>query len=287
MNKSKYPELEDFRRLDAAPRQKLGPTEQIRVNARLHQILTTDPERVNTPRSHAGNRRTRSLRRVAIPVALAATTAAAVCVPGIGNNDAAYASWTAVPGPISSADRTVADDACQERLDLASPQLDLAERRGEWIALLYTSTQGLAGTCLAHLPAGADQANNIQWGRSTGNDEVPPKQDQFTQGMISQYDGGNRLGFLRDRPDISLTHGQVGDNVATITITTADGQSIEATITNGQYAAWWPGTAFNGSLENNAGPAAAITYTITLNDKTVINNAIPSIPAGPRPAEFR
>ncbi len=281
MDKNKYAELDAFRLLDSAPQGDLDEAGQIRANARLQQILASDPETGNAPIGAIGKRRSRRARRMAAPLALAAVaaiTATVVLLPGAGGNDAAYASWNAVPGSISSPDRAVADAACRGRLDLASPQLDLAERRGEWVVLLYTTTEHMAGMCLAHLPVGAAKANDIDVSQGGGDQGFLPVAGEFSEGSMAEFRGGSIFGF-GDRPEIALTHGNVGEDVAAITITTPDGQLVEATIQDGRYAAWWPGRAFGDEVEGNGGPAPAISYIITLKDQTVIKDATPRMPS--------
>lgn len=281
MDKNKYADLNAFRPLDYAPPSDLDEAGRIRANARLQQILASDPDNGNAANGPIGKRRSRPARRIVAPIALvavAAITATVVLLPGVGSNDAAYASWNAVPGSISSADRAVADAACLGRLDLVSPQLDLAERRGEWVVLLYTASEYMTGMCLAHLPAGSQKADNIDFSRGGGDQGFLPVAGEFTEGNIGEFRGGNIFGF-GDRPEIALTHGNVGEDVAAVTITTPDGQLVEATVQDGRYAAWWPGKAFGGELEGNGGPAPDISYTITLNDQTVIEDASPRMPA--------
>ncbi|MGP9784581.1 hypothetical protein ACT3UQ_19235 [Glutamicibacter sp. AOP12-B1-11] len=281
MDKKKYVELDAFRPLDSAPQGELDETGQIRANARLQQILASDPDNGNTANGAISKRRSRPVRRIAAPIALAAVaaiTASVVLLPGAGSKDAAYASWNAVPGSISSPDRAVADAACRGSLDLASPQLDLAERRGDWVVLLYTASEHMAGMCLAHLPAGAQKADNIDFSRGGGDQGFLPVAGEFTQGNIAEFRGGNIFGF-GDRPEIALTHGNVGEDVVAVTITTPDGQLVEATVQDGRYAAWWPGKDLGDELEGNGGPATDISYTITLNDQTVIENATPRMPS--------
>lgn len=281
MYKNKYSELDAFRPLDYAPQGDLDEDGQIRSNARLQQILSSDPDNGNSANGAIGKRHSRPARRIAAPIALAAVaavTATVVLLPVAGGNDVAYASWNAVPDSISSPDRAVADAACRGRLDLSSPQLDLAERRGEWVVLLYTASEHMAGMCLAHLPAGAAKANDIDFSQAGGDQGFLPVAGEFTEGNIAEFRGGNILGF-GDRPEIALTHGNVGEDVAGVTITTPDGQLVEATVQDGRYAAWWPGKALGGELEGNGGPASDISYTITLKDQTVIEDATPRMPS--------
>ena len=100
---------------------------------------------------------------------------------------------------------------------------------------------------------------------------------------MAEFRGGSIFGF-GDRPEIALTHGNVGEDVAAVTITTPDGQLVEATVQDGRYAAWWPGTVFSSDVEGSGvegrgGPTPAISYTITLNDQTVIEDATPRMPS--------
>lgn len=286
MDKNKYVELDAFRPLDAAPHGDLDKAGQIRANARLQQILASDPDNGNASNGPIGKRRSRPARRIAAPIALAAVaaiTAMVVLLPGTGGKDAAYASWNAVPGSISSPDRAVADAACRGRMDLASPQLDLAERRGEWVVLLYTDTEHMAGMCLAYLPAGAAKTKDIDVSQGGGDQGFLPVAGEFSEGSMAEFRGGSIFGF-GDRPEIALTHGNVGEDVAAVTITTPDGQLVEATVQDGRYAAWWPGTVFSSDVEGSGvegrgGPTPAISYTITLNDQTVIEDATPRMPS--------
>lgn len=281
MDKNKYPELNAFQPLDSAPEVGLNEPGRIRANARLLQILASDPENGNIANHPQSKRRSRPKRRVAASVALAAVavlTATGVLFPGAGSKEAAYASWNAVPGSISSTDSAVADAACRGRMDLGSPQLDLVERRGEWVVLLYTATDHMVGMCLAHVPVGASRAGEIDFSRGGGDQGFLPVAGEFTEGNMGEFRGGSNFGF-RDRPDVALTHGNVGPDVAAVTITTPDGQLVEATIQDGRYAAWWPGKIFGSKVEGNGGPAPAISYTITLKDQTVIMDATPRMPS--------
>ncbi|MGV2856254.1 hypothetical protein ACNPON_03565 [Glutamicibacter sp. AGC13] len=281
MDKNKYLELDAFRPLDSAPQVDLDEAGRMRANARLQQILASDPDNGNTMSGAIGKRRLRPVRRIGAPIALAAVaaiTATVVLLPGTGSNGTAYASWNAVPTSISSTDKAVADAACRGHLDLSSPQLDLAERRGEWVVLLYTASEHMAGMCLAHLPAGAQKADNIDFSRGGGDQGLLPVAGEFTQGNIAEFRGGNIFGF-GDRPEIALTHGNVGEDVTAVTITTPDGQLVEATVQDGRYAAWWPGKALGDELEGNGGPAPAISYTLTLKDQTVVKDATPRMPS--------
>jgi hypothetical protein len=271
-----------LRSLAAAPDTKLTETERLRADAGLARILASD---VAATPSTAALRRVRVTRWVAIPVAAAAAAAAFVVLPGLQQAPNAYASWTPEPDTLTDADRSVLDAACRSKdLDLVRPDLALAERRGDWVALLYldrapVEAPEMVATCVAFLPPGGDSAEDVSLARAGGGGFVPGP-DEITEGAIFQS-GGNR-GTLWEpaRPLMSLTHGLVGDGVAAVTIRLADGQAVEATVTDGTYVVWWPGEAFGtaslGGPSGEGGPEPSFTYDVTLEDGTVVIDSEPS-----------
>jgi hypothetical protein len=75
-------------------------------------------------------------------------------------------------------------------------------------------------------------------------------------------------------------HGQVVAAVTGVTIH-AGTLTVNASVQNGRYAAWWLGPAFqSGPLEpsGEGGPKPILTYDLTLTDGTVIHNAQPALP---------
>lgn len=271
-----------LRRLDAAPDTGLTETERLRADAGLARILASD---VAASPSVAALRRPRVTRWVAIPVAAAAAAAAFVVLPGLQQSPNAYASWTPEPDTLADADRSVVDEACRSKdLDLVRPDLALAERRGDWVALLYLdrapveSPEMVAG-CVAFLPPGGDRAEDLSLGRAGGGGFLPGP-DEITEGAIFQYGGNTGTLWEPARPLMSLTHGLVGDDVAAVTIRLADGQTVEATVTDGTYVVWWPGEAFDpasvGAPSGEGGPEPSFTYDVTLEDGTVVIDSEPA-----------
>lgn len=72
---------------------------------------------------------------------------------------------------------------------------------------------------------------------------------------------------------MSFNVGDVGPDVAAVTITTADGEAVDSTVENGRFVAWWPGRAFGDETEGNGGPAPDLAFRLTLRDGTVIDDA--------------
>lgn len=275
------PDLPLLRALDAAPPVELDDTGRRRARAKLHQILATDPVRPGP--GSVPRRWPRAVRWAAVPAA--AVVAATWVAPALLGADPAYASWTPAPQEITAADRAVADAACRDAdLRLDPPSLDLAERRGEWVGLLYTGTHveggPAAATCMVYLPIGDQKADEVDIAVGGGQGAVPVD-GQFTQGPISEYGGPNPWPFGRqDRPVVSFTHGELGDDVVAVTIHTADGQAVEATVDGGRYAAWWPGRALEPHIQSSGVLRLdpSFNYSITLRDGTVVENAQPTMP---------
>ena len=80
---------------------------------------------------------------------------------------------------------------------------------------------------------------------------------------------------------ISMVDGIAGSEVTGITMHVAD-LTVQATVENGRYAAWFPAEIFPPAQEwgrsGGPGPEPFITYDITLADGTVITDAQPARP---------
>ena len=276
------PHLNALRTLDAAPRGAADDASDRRAAARLEQILATDP--TETPGSGAPASPRRSTARprwLVLPAVTVAAVGALVIVPAVTRPDPAYASWTSVPTALTEAERTIAVTACLDSDgSLTSAEPLLAERRGEWVGVVIAgeTAPGIPAVtdCLMHLPSGSDRADDVTWGSAGGQGAVPDG-TEFTDGSISQFSDNGLFG-LGARPTVSFNVGDVGADVAAVTIVDADGQTVHATVDNGRFVAWWPGRAFGNETEGNGGPAPALTYDLTLRDGTVVTDAEPTLP---------
>ncbi|TFC30734.1 hypothetical protein E3O55_07595 [Cryobacterium sp. MDB1-18-2] len=262
-----------LRSIDHAPQIPLDDTGRRRADARLQQILATDPK-PEVLTSHV-SRRSSVTRWVAIPAAIVLVAAAAAVIPGLGNPESAYASWTPTPTSIDAADQAVASAACLSGgITTPSPGILLAERRGEWVGLAYTSTNGQTSTCLTHLPVDSPHADNVMTGTASDSDAIVAR-GQFSEGAMSSYFSRGRSSFFArgDAPAVTVASGNVGEDVTGVTIKTADGLSVQATVEEGRYIAWWPG---RGGAQGDAQPVLA--YDIALSDGTVHKDAEPTRP---------
>lgn len=253
-------DLDLLRSLDAAPRTDRSPDPAI-----LATILATP----------LPARRRRLLVLSVASLAAAAAVAVAIPVTGfLGTDGAAYASWTADPASLSVTERSAADDACRDHgLDMSAPEFRLAERRGDWVVLLYAGARGsdpVVAGCMAHVPPGSTDVDDVDLGWVGGQGAVPTG-GQFTDGGMMQFGGASLLG--RDRPTVSLIQGDVGSDVSALTIHTVDGRDVVATVADGHYVAWWPGTL---GVDETTGPG--FTVTVTTGDGGRIEDAQPTMP---------
>jgi hypothetical protein len=303
-----------LRRLDPA-----GPlrssSSQARAAALLDRILATDPEAgrgapglgdfaemdsarlaLLTPSPPR-----RGLRRVALAsVAAAVLTAGAIVLPG-RSPDYAYADWTATPTSVTDHDATRAAAACRESVGSVGDGGDgpsfpasqlatrLVERRGAWVLALLSARTAENYTwdasCIVHLPAGGEGSPVVvDWGGSGGGGWPEPPGAQLTLGGVSEFGPTSSIdalirGVPRHSETFSTTNGQVGPDVVGVTIH-AGGRTVQASVADGTYAAWWPGPAFDHSTPSapigDGGPDPALTYDLTLRDGTVRRDATPT-----------
>lgn len=273
-----------LRSLDAAVAT-LTAGDQERAQATLERIVGTAPS-TEAAQPAAPTPAQRSRRRlVLLPMAALTLAVASMLIPGLRGDDPAprsalVASWTATPASVTSHDLDAVAAACRDQVnsyfvsyfvDPGRAKLVLAERRGDHVALLYrTEDPDISASCLARNPQGSTDVSDVGSGAGGSSGpalKAPPR--GFTQGAIGQYDGA------------SITDGAVGDAVTGVTIH-AGTLTVNASVQNGRYAAWWPGPAFqSGPLEpsGEGGPKPILTYDLTLTDGTVIHNAQPALPS--------
>jgi hypothetical protein len=267
-----------LRSLDASAAS-LSAGEQERAGETLERIVATAPS-FGAPQPAAPTPARRSQRRlVLVPAAALMLLVGWAVVHGSRGDDAAYASWSATPASVASDELDAAASACQDKLHGSSinpdrAKLVLAERRGDYVALLYrTDDPDMSGACLVRNPKGSTDVDHVDMGvgGSTGPALKAPARG-YTQGAISQFSGTQVA---------SITDGAVGDAVTGVTIH-AGTLTVHASVQNGRYAAWWPGPAFESGPRKpsgEGGPKVILTYDVTLADGTVIRNAQPSRPS--------
>ena len=249
-------------------------TQQRRADALLQRIVI-DPVETVTARPARSVRPQRNAWRVGALLAAGATIAAvAIAVPGLSPQSAAVASWTAEPEVVSSADLAVAETACLEHLvgtqNSANIPLSISERRGDIVALLfYQANPEASSACVLDLPPGAESPKEVTGGSGSSTGPAMVAADNsYVRGMEGQFAIGGQV--------FSVVSGSVGAGVASVTLRGADDEAV-ATITNGKYAAWVPGPMFErlDAPSGEGGPEAILFYDLTLDDGTVLRDALP------------
>ncbi|PPI18617.1 hypothetical protein C5D34_14635 [Rathayibacter sp. AY1B1] len=255
------PELLATKDLDPAAHYELDGTAREAAAARLQMILHTVPVAAREPAA----RRPRGWQFI-LPAGLAAAAlGVALAVLPSDVDSRAYASWTSTAAVATASDLATASEACAsgDAEQLAQPAI--GERRGDWVMLSYTTPRQRA--CLIEIPAGTSTAGRALISSTGSESGFTPLAGEYTQGGISQFTGENL-------PPAVFTSGDVGSDVTRLTIRTGDGTSVLATITDGHWAAWWPGTGLTeGGETGRGGPEPTFTVTLTFRDGNTITDA--------------
>ncbi|PSL38074.1 hypothetical protein CLV49_1686 [Labedella gwakjiensis] len=257
--------------LDAAPVRALDDATRRRADARLHQILTSDPVTPTTPVLAS---RRRAWITVTAGAAAVVAIGGALTVGALAPSDAAFASWTATPDSLTSSEQGLAGTACLDAAGRPGADVILAERRGEWIAVAAVSDASTHVTCLVHLPSGSTDADTVLSAQSGGQGAIPVG-GEINEGSLSEFAEWTFPGTPAS-PTASFTIGDAGPDVAAVDIITPDGDVVSATVEDGRYLAWWPGKVFVSTDEDVT--VLDLAYRVTLEDGTVIEDAQPISP---------
>jgi hypothetical protein len=187
--------------------------------------------------------------------ALGVTAAAAAAAAAIllGSSAApAFAGWTAsptapVPGQLAAAEQVCGTGA-------GTPVL--TDTRGPYTASIYAD----GSTCVA------GNGITISSSRAGGGTSSIPAGTIELNGAGESDSEGHAL---------TMVYGPIGAGVAGVTITRSDGSSVQATVKNGWYLAWWPGT--ERAVTAHVTSASA---TSTQSFPTGPNRPSPACPAG-------
>jgi hypothetical protein len=269
----------DLLSLDAADAA-LDPSQRLRVDAMLERIIAAPVTPEYAP--VVARRQPRFSRKLIwVPVVAVAVAVGSIMIPGRGGSATAYASWTSTPSPVAARDLEAVTQACRgqiaeltahgPRIDAATIPVAIAERRGDFVAvLLQLDNPDYGVSCVAANRPGSNEVDDLSaaGGGGDGPAWIPPA-GRITQGATSQFG---------DQPGASFTSGSAGAGVVGVTIH-AGPQAITATVKNGRYVAWWPGKAFAEGPHQpsgKGGPAVILTYDVTLTDGTTKTNVSPA-----------
>jgi hypothetical protein len=129
----------------------------------------------------------------------------------------AFAGWTANPTTLRPGQLAAAEQQCG-----TSGTPVLADARGPYTALIYAD----GSTCVT--------GNGITINSNRGEAGPTPQAGKVGLNGAGESDSnGNSL---------TMVDGPIGAGVSGVTIARSDGSSVQATVENGWYLAWWPGT---------------------------------------------
>ena len=283
-----------LRRLDAAPLDEA--IDRDRQSRLLEQVLTADPD---VPVKVAPRPLRRPVRRVAWGVATAmALTAVAVALPLTTGGQPAFADWTEKPAVASEQDAQALRAACLDQVGetvggdgaprVASEDLEtrLADRRGAWVSVLLTWTGAdryqFTVACLGHLPPrSTDEPSDVTHALMGGGGWAPPTGHELAEGSTAELSVSSGFLGLGEGGQAATTTGDVGPGVVGVTVH-AGSTTIEASVKDGTYAAWWPGTLQGPTPPDSAkganGAEPILRYDVTLLDGTVLRDVAPTHP---------
>lgn len=178
-------------------------------------------------------------RRLGAVAACLALGLGLVLWPSGGSDVPAFGNWDPVPEPVAFADVAHLMAECTDQVELVGQDEPLRpvilERRGDWLFGLFA--QGTVGRenvaeCLIREKGGTGDFVDVSWGSIEGTVDNPgPERATWESGHSS----GTWTGAW----------GYAGTRVARVTLTVPSGRgqarTVEATLANGYYFAWWPG----------------------------------------------
>ncbi|WP_432942928.1 hypothetical protein ACQPXM_38540 [Kribbella sp. CA-253562] len=213
-----------------------------RARAALQRVLATDPaENVRPYRS-----RRRVLVRVAIATTAVAVAGLTVFVPRDGgpmpSGDLAFATWTAQPTGLSAEERADAVKQCRQSLKgmgqddrLNRAGTAMVERRGDWALVILTGHDQFSASCMTNVNPRHRQA----YGSIDGPGRAPVGTRQLSPSQMGTSGGGN-YGYL------TTAVGRAGSDVVGVTYDSPTRGPVEASVRNGYFAFWVPGSEFDG-----------------------------------------
>lgn len=195
--------------------------------------------------------------------------------------------WTAVPSTPSSAAMAAATAACNWAHDASGPPVltgtpVLAEERGSYTAALYVDGQA-AYICIS---SGQHTATSLAMDRTSLFFDAAPGPDQLGDpagfgGGAPRFPGSATSGAPGSERNAS---GLAGSDVSAVAFDFADGSTVEATVQNGWYFAWWPGDNWPTSVQVTTSSA---TLTSPMSVSACLSEATACVFAGPNPNRSR
>ncbi len=224
-------------------------------DAALERIIASDP----APSRLAGERRTPSRRLLVGGVIVATTTVAAVVLPQFYGGNQAFATWTASPSGLTKAEAAETAENCRKELldggtgysaALRASQPALAERRGAWSLVVLADDGGFSALCVRDESA-------VSMGGMFGGLGTPT---DFVTSAPREIDATDLGSGGIDGESLSLAVGHAGSEVTAVVAHTRTHGDVEATVSGGRYALWFPGDEWNDDTARD-GVDLEVTYS--------------------------
>lgn len=212
-------------------------------------------------------RKTRT-RVLTASLAIAATTAGAFVLAQSVGAPSAYASWTAKPRA-ATADEVLKwgqDCLSMSRGGPRDYAVRLVEMRGKFAYTVLTAPDGFEATCLM---ADNGPGQPVTGGGFMGSLTAEPQPDGLATNSVRSVTNEG------DDTEYEVT-GKAGPEVAAVSFQ-VNGTEVHATLKDGYFAAWWPGST---SVLPTWGPPNP-DVTVTLQDGTRHTRAIQDYDVSP------
>jgi hypothetical protein len=213
-------------------------------------------------RQHARRRR---LRNLAAELISGASAAGLLLFFGSGSPAGSRASRPSSPSASGATHTEGVTEACNQAAPrgpdawpvLTAGQAVVSDTRGRYLAVVYHPTGSRFFTCITNghggtatadqqlqggiLKPGADEITNVGGGAGAapgfagGNINQPLSQHPDKSSALAQ-----RVQRVVSRGVESDEFGMAGNDVSAVTFDFTDGPTVDATIQNGWYFAWWP-----------------------------------------------
>jgi len=250
--------------------------------AAAHDLVTSRIAAQDVPdlRDRLPRHRPRAARVGLVGAAAAAVAAVTLLVPN-PSDPVAFAGWTAVPATLTGDDLAAAGAQCLALREeaaggaqaaesdgtgnLAGARPVLGDRRGETTFTVLASDDGLQscligprvrtsfvatgdGGSTAH--SGGTEADGDSTSIGIVGDDTTPTADgaSYAAGGVEDVHSDTPWGFGL---------GRVGADVAEVRVELTDGTSVDASVSDGVWAAWWPSTATVAAVLPNLADGSA------------------------------
>jgi hypothetical protein len=232
--------------------------EQTLREALSHRAAQLDPDSIARLRAIDYHPRRRRIRKLPVIGALGAagTAGAVAALVTLGSSAApAFAGWQPTPTSPAPGQLAQATQGCGQ--DLGSPVL--TDSRGPYTASIYADST-TSDVCLSGS------------GVSMSSSSTSAAPASVAAGQIQLAGGGTRDAA---GDALTLVDGRTGAGVTAVTIERSDGSSVQATVANGWYLAWWPGTV---AATNAEVTTASGTSTVAFPSRPTL--PVPACPSG-------